>query len=72
MNDWKEVCPYRGKLFGGCRFEPRYDLGPGAYPPVEFSNDEYLHEMMKEARAKTYVQDICVRCGEIRTRESKP
>lgn len=55
-------CPRFGKLFNGCKFEGRYDREPldqGALSrfktlPVQIA------EML---RRKTYVHDICIRCG---------
>jgi hypothetical protein len=58
-------CPKFGKLIGGCKFEPRYDTKTGA--PGEFKTDDA--ELMSVffnglGTSKTYVCDVCVRCGE--------
>ena len=47
-------CPRVGRLFGGCKFRPRYDseLDDIEDPPV----------------SKTYVGDICVQCGKFALR----
>lgn len=57
-------CERRGKWFGGCKFEPRYDLGAADLTPFESikATSSALFETM---RTKTYRGDVCVRCGAI-------
>lgn len=61
-------CSRIGKLFRGCRFEPRYDI----YTPTKelkdiisrqwsttpSDKDKLLEEMI-------YVQDVCIVCGKV-------
>lgn len=55
-------CPRFGKLIGGCRFEPRYDLGVPQYNNFRGSPGRVL-EAIEASRPKTYVRDVCVTCG---------
>jgi hypothetical protein len=62
------TCPREGKFIGGCKFEPRYDLGE---PDLsEFTKLTASPEALNALRTKTYVKDVCVRCG--KTIERKP
>lgn len=61
-------CPRRGRLFG-CHFEGRYDLGP-AQLNFESLRGEGVGAFLEKFRAKTYVRDVCTRCG--RTVERMP
>ena len=62
-------CPRFGKLIGGCKFEPRYDLGVPAGRLTEFTGSSAAFVAALEAsRPKTYVRDICVRCGKTEER----
>lgn len=59
-------CPRVGRLFGACKFSPRYDLGAPTFPgdAGEFSttaNAAYV--LMRESKPSTYVRDVCERCG---------
>ncbi|WP_159585940.1 hypothetical protein [Chelativorans xinjiangense] len=63
-------CERLGKWIGGCRFEARYDLGPpdlSRFKSFERATLEFF-EIMKP---KTYVHDVCVRCGKIVKRETE-
>jgi len=56
-------CPRFGKLFGGCRFEPRYDVGSPALNG-DFNGAAGAVVMALEAsKPSTYVRDVCVTCG---------
>jgi hypothetical protein len=56
-------CERKGKLIGGCKFEPRYSLGEPRLEGAKMSgNVEALIEAMKP---KTYIHDICIHCGAI-------
>lgn len=50
-DDIAEICP--NGLFGSHKFEARYDLGPAALESL------ITHDM----RIRTYVRDVCVKCG---------
>lgn len=67
MND----CPLFGKWFGACKFEPRYSYGPSTWKPEYYLGTQGLaHE--EAHRTKTYVHDVCVRCGRKSDSESAP
>lgn len=57
-------CPRFGKWLG-CKFEPRYDLGVPSQA-LEFSGSAAGIIMLADAlKPKTYVRDVCVRCGKV-------
>lgn len=60
-----DECLNKKKFFGGCKFEPRYDLGPADISRFESISGTGAVTMFEKLRAKTYVHDICVRCGKI-------
>lgn len=55
-------CDRVGKLFGGCAFEARFDLGPSTMTGEGYMGMR-LGELVEKYRQKTYVRDVCVRCG---------
>lgn len=48
-----------------CRFEPRYDLSAADTPGVESIRGGVatVQAWLDGYRAKTYVRDVCVKCG---------
>jgi hypothetical protein len=62
-------CPRFGKLFGGCKFEARYDeppllshlMGSGMYTTLKI--DGKIASIDDVVPMKKYVRDVCVRCG---------
>ena len=66
------ACPRAGRMFGGCRFEPRYDARPA--PPGDFfwTIVSVPASAVPRIAAPKYLGDICVRCGEWRARPEKP
>lgn len=58
-------CPRLGKWIGGCRFEPRYDLGPADLSVFNSVRGGGFLDLVEKMRAKTYVHDICTTCGKI-------
>lgn len=66
-------CAEERTLFGKprCRFEPRYDLGPVEAPGMKYNGMD-LAMVLDALRSKTYVRDVCVRCGRTIEREAKP
>lgn len=62
------VCDKR--MYSGHKFEPRYDLKmPASFAErLTHAPSGHLVEALKD---RTYVHDICVRCGMIRTRGDK-
>jgi len=53
-------CPRQGKWFG-CKFVPRFDLSPADLG--EFESIRGNFNALEMLRKKTYVRDVCVRCG---------
>ncbi len=48
--------------FGAHKFEPRYNLGPSTFTPDRYVGFKLL-ELLDRYRLKTYVCDVCIRCG---------
>lgn len=59
MND----CPRFGKWIGGCRFEARYDLSPADLSQFADLRGTGTGAFLERLRSKTYVRDVCIRCG---------
>lgn len=58
-------CPRAGKLFG-CKFTSRFDIAPpNAEQLRELRGDLLapLFDDIEAATAKTYIRDVCQRCG---------
>lgn len=62
------VCPQRGKWLGGCRFEPRFDLGAAQIGKFNYEGSDAV-DAIEKFRAKTYVRDVCVTCGRTKERQ---
>jgi hypothetical protein len=61
-----ERCPFG--WWGAHNFQPRYDLGASKWAPeTYFGFDAAKH--VEGYRDKTYVQDVCTRCGKVITRD---
>lgn len=66
-------CDRAGKWVGGCRFEPRYDepvlsemekmTGREGY--VRLGDGDKFVWQNQSLGQRTYVHDICIRCGKI-------
>ena len=56
-------CPQFGAVFGGCRFEARYDKA--ALDLTKIGRAQASADQIKAMCAKTYVHDICIRCGRV-------
>ena len=57
-------CDRKGKWIRGCKFEPRYDLGPAdfsAFTSIKSANSNFAESLRK----KTYRGDVCVTCGKL-------
>jgi len=54
-------CPRFGKWIGGCQFEARYDLSAVELPACH--EVKMTLTMAEKFRSKTYVRDVCIRCG---------
>jgi len=61
-------CPRLGKLFGGCKFEPRYTLGPSTWRPEMYLGME-AERRAEQYRERKYEGDVCVRCGRCNSAE---
>lgn len=55
-------CPRLGKLIGGCKFRPRYDLGAPDIDGVKVRGTD-LSAFLDGMKPKTYIHDICETCG---------
>ena len=61
-----DFCPHG--WWGSHKFEPRYDLGPADFTPFEtFKGSAHT---MEKLRTKTYVRDVCTKCGKTIERET--
>ena len=63
------------KLFKGCKdgvhkFEPRYDEKPRS-AEMEIKGFLGSNDLREMIIVRTYIQDVCVRCGKIIEREKK-
>lgn len=57
-------CKRAGRLIAGCKFSPRFDLSPAAYPDGSVTTTAAaMFSIMETTRTKTYVRDVCERCG---------
>ena len=59
-------CPHQGRWFGGCRFEARYDrVGRCERFDGALEGRGVVTGYFEARRPrKTYVRDVCVRCGQ--------
>lgn len=54
-------CPRAARLFGGCRFRPRFDISEG---DSNWSGSAAgVVAAIEASKRKTYVHDVCERCG---------
>lgn len=61
--DYIETCRgLTGMLFGH-DFKPRYDEGPPSQMNANMCSEYFMLEYMKESKPRTYVCDVCERCG---------
>lgn len=59
----EQGCARVGKLFGGCRFEPRFDLIPPEEPPSFSGQASGIVALVHAMTRKNYVKDVCCTCG---------
>jgi len=65
------MCGRRGKFFGGCKFEPRYNRETPSLTPEQIDavheafGDPLLTSEMESVQGEstTYIGDVCIRCG---------
>ncbi len=64
-------CPRQGRLIGGCKFEARYDSElPEGFKLSSYEGSVAGAQALYDAvKTKTYVHDICTRCGKIVVRQ---
>lgn len=55
-------CSRVGKLFGGCKFSPRYDTVNDADPLIWMMTPTRGQAIPRAGR-QTYICDVCERCG---------
>lgn len=59
-----DECKRSSRLFGGCKFSPRFDLSAATAWPKDFIGSEAcLESLVEKSRRSTYVRDVCERCG---------
>ena len=66
-------CPRVGRLFGGCKFSPRFHQLPPSADVVKVLAEQqgYLLDTdIISLRTEHYVHDVCERCG--KTTKSEP
>jgi hypothetical protein len=58
-------CPRVGKLFGGCRFRPRYDVvgAAGGVADAFFWGAVSGRNVVPAQPRSTYICDVCETCG---------
>lgn len=56
-------CPRFGRLFGGCRFSPRYDDTAPTPAHIDALVAPVTGSELAGTRSITYVRDVCERCG---------
>jgi hypothetical protein len=66
-------CSRIGKLFTGCKFEGRYSEAlPDGFVLGDVKGAAGGISILVDAhKSKTYIHDICIRCGKIVKRETK-
>ena len=69
------TCARFGKWIGGCRFEPRFDTkntgsvfesvfgSDATWKTVSVGDGKFMREPVVPKSTKTYVRDVCTRCG---------
>ncbi len=64
-------CPRFGKFWNGCRFQARFDESEPTLEITQYRGSMVSYiEALKASKKRTYVRDVCIRCG--RTVERKP
>lgn len=56
-------CERRDWLLFSCWFEPRYDEGPVGDHHLEDVRARRIADVFDAMKPRTYVRDVCVRCG---------
>lgn len=57
------------RIFRKCKFEARYDISKPDLSQMRNYRGYELLELFEKLRSKTYVHDICVRCGKVVKRD---
>ena len=61
-------CPRLGKLYGACEFRPRYDREPPSAEVIKAIQGDLAAPLtcdLETVVRRTYVCDVCIRCGKI-------
>lgn len=64
-------CERKGKWFGGCKFEPRFDLSAPDLSRFSSFKTSEPEEVLEKMRKRTYVKDVCTTCGKSILRDEK-
>lgn len=56
-------CARIGRVFGGCRFEARYDYGAPTILKTAAPIVDSVCDQIEASKPRTYVRDVCVSCG---------
>lgn len=62
-------CP--NSWFGSHKFEPRYDLSPADVSSFKNISGMGSGAFLERLRSKTYVRDVCTKCGKTIEREGQ-
>ena len=67
-------CPRVSRWIAGCKFEARYDEEPAelvseVVAEISRASDEAVRAIIRGNVRRTYIHDVCIRCG--RTIERK-
>jgi hypothetical protein len=58
-------CPRAGRLFGGCKFRPRFDTVSATEPDVFGIFYSGPNPPRPTPAKSTYICDVCERCGNV-------
>lgn len=62
-------CPRFNKVFGHCKFRPRYDER-NATDPIVWMMTTSQAQLLPQPATKTYLGDVCERCGKTQFRRT--
>jgi hypothetical protein len=60
-DDLRTLCP--NSYWGSHKFEARYDLSPANASAFQTIQGMNVTRFMETLRTKTYVRDVCTKCG---------
>lgn len=56
-------CPRLGKLFGACKFSPRFDRAAPTIESLGRGDARAMVLIIEASKPTTYVRDVCETCG---------